>query len=188
MIQSTLMILKSNKMMMKMSIRKYLLYFASADSFLVAGGVLKGSNFLISSQLGFISSLLITLSSYYSYKKMVEHKVSIGDIPKDDRDELDKIDDRFELYDDSEDEKKDFKEIIKEERKKLKGFKRSAKNLKRSFFAFISPYRLFSYLFLILSFLYLNKHHLLDIFGFVLGISVVSIVALLVGFFKPTNT
>jgi len=171
----------------KMSIRKYLLYFASADSFLIAGGVLKGSNFLISSQLGFISSLLVTLSSYYGYKKMVEQKIAIGDIPKEERDELDKIDDRFELYDDSEEEQKDFKEVIKEEKKKLKGFKSSALNLKKSFFAVISPYRLFSYLFLILSFLYLNKHHMLDIFGFVLGISVVSFVALLVGLFKPTS-
>ncbi len=170
-----------------MSIKKYLLFFASADSFLVAGGVFKGYNFLVSSQLGFISSLLVTLSSYYGYKKMVEHKVSIGDIPKEERDELDKIDDKFELYDESEAEQKDFKEVVKEEKKKLKGFKNSAKNLKKSFFAVISPYRLFSYLFLILSFLYLNKHHMLDIFGFILGISVVSFVSLLVGFFKPTS-
>ena len=188
MIQNTLMTLKNNKMMTKMSIKKYLLYFASADSFLVAGGVFKGSNFLVSSQLGFISSLLVTLSSYYGYKKMVERKIAIGDIPKEERDELDKIDDKFELYDESEEEEeRDFKEVIKEEKKRLKGFKNSAINLKKSFFAVISPYRLFSYLFLILSFLYLNKHHLLDIFGFVLGISVVSFVALLVGFFKPTS-
>ena len=174
-------------MMTKMSIKKYLLIFAGADSLLIVGGLFKGYNFLISSQVGFVSSLLVTLSSYKSYKKMIDYKISIGDIPKEDRDELDKIDDKFDLYDEVQDEEKDFKEIIKEEKKKLRSFKSSAKNLKKSFFAFISPLRLFSYMFLIVSFLYLNKHHLLDIFGFVLGVSVISFVLLVAGFFKPTT-
>ena len=174
-------------MMMKMSIKKYIFLFAGADSLLVIGGVFKGYNFLISSQVGFISSLLVTLSSYKSYKKMIEHKISIGDIPQQERDELDKIDDKFELYDEIEDEKKDVKEIIKEEKQKLNGFKSSAVNLKKSIFTFISPFRLFSYIFLILSFLYLNKQNLLDIFGYVLGVSVISIVLLVAGLFKPTT-
>ncbi len=176
----------SQTKMMKMSIRKYLFLFLGADTLLLVGGLFKGSSFLISSQVGFISSLLVTLSSYRSYKNMIKQKLKVGDIPKEDRDELDKIDDRFELYDENE-EQKDFKEVLNEEKKKLKGVKSSVKNLKRSFFAFISPLRLFSYIFLILSFLYLNKHQLLDIFGFVLGVSVISFVLVVAGFFKPTT-
>ena len=170
-----------------MSIKKYLLSYLAVDSLVALYGAFKGSAFLISSQVGFFSTIFITLSSYQSYKKMVESKLARGDIPKQERDLLDKIDDRFELYDEADEEEKDFKEIIKEERKKLKGFKSSIESVKKTFFAFISPLRIFSYLFLILSFLYLNTHHLLNIYAFVLGISVVSIVTLVAGFFKPTT-
>jgi hypothetical protein len=140
----------------------------------------KNINFFLSSQAGFISSLLVTLASYRGYKKMVEHKVAIGDIPKEDRDEFDKIDDKFKLYDEKNQNKElDFKEVLAQEKVKIKGFKKSITNTKKSFFAFISPFRLFAYLFLTASFLYLNTHHMLDIFGFLVGISVVSLVSLI---------
>lgn len=180
MIQNITISLK-NMMTMKMSIKKLLIYFIVVDIILVIGSFFKGYNFFISSQLGFISSLLVTISSYYGYKKMIENKISIGDIPKEDRDELDVIDDKFDLYSNSEEEQKDFKEVIAIERKNIKGFKKSAKNLQKSFIAVISPYRLFSYLFLIISFFYLNNNHLLNVLGFILGISVVSLVSLIVG-------
>jgi len=170
-----------------MSIKKYLLSYLAVDSLVAVYGAYKGSAFFISSQLGFVSTLLITLSSYQSYKKMVANKLANGDIPQEERELLDKIDDRFELYDEADEEEKDFKEVIKEERKKLKGFKSSVKSVKKTFFAFISPLRIFSYLFLILGFLYLNTHHLLNIYAFVLGISVVSIVTLVAGFIKPAT-
>ena len=170
-----------------MSIRRYLLFFIAFDIFVLTYSYFQDRNFLISSQVGFLASLLVTLSSYFGYKRMVEHKIAIGDIPKEERDELDKIDDKFELYDEDESDKElDFKEVVAMEKAKIKGIKQSAVNLKRSFFAVISPFRLLSYLFLIASFLYLNTHHLLDIFGFLVGISVVSFVSLIVGFFdKP---
>jgi len=172
--------------MMKMSVKKLIFIFIVVDFAVLAFSFFKGTNFLLSSQAGFISSLLVTLASYRGYKKMVEHKVAIGDIPKEERDELDKIDDKFDLYDEDnhENEKElDFKEVVAQERAKIKGFKNSITNTKKSFFAFISPFRLFAYLFLVASFLYLNTHHMLDIFGFLVGISIVSLVSLVVGFF-----
>jgi len=169
-----------------MSIKRYLLFFVAFDIFVLTFSYFKDINFLISSQVGFLASLLVTFSSFWGYKKMVEHKVEIGDIPKEERDELDKIDDKFDLYDENEEEKElDFKEVVALEKAKIKGIKSSAVNLKKSFFATISPLRLLSYLFLVASFLYLNTHHLLDIFGFIVGISVVSFVSLIVGFFQP---
>ena len=175
-------------MKMKMSIRRYLLFFVAFDIFVLTFAFFRDFNFLVSSQAGFLSSLLVTFSSFWGYKKMVEHKIAIGDIPKEDRDELDKIDDKHELYDESEVEKEaDFKEVVAMEKAKIKGFKTSAVNLKKSFFATISPLRLFSYLVLVASFLYLNTHHLLDVIGFVVGVSVVSFVSLVVGFFNPST-
>ena len=172
------------KMMMTMSIKRYLLFFVAFDIFVLTYSYFKDFNFFISSQVGFVASLLVTFSSFWGYKKMVEHKVSIGDIPEEERDELDKIDDPHELYEEDTEQQKelDFKEVVAMERAKLKGFKTGAKNLQKSFFATISPLRLFSYLFLVASFLYLNTHHLLDIFGFIVGISIVSLVSLIVGF------
>jgi len=65
---------------------------------------------------------------------MVEHKVAIGDIPKEERDELDKIDDKFDLYDEDNHEKKlDFKEVVAQEKAKIKGFKIVSQILKRVF-------------------------------------------------------
>jgi len=172
--------------MTMMSIKRIVLLFVAFDIFVLTYSYFQSFNFLISSQVGFLASLLITLSSFWGYKRMVEHKISIGDIPKEDRDELDKIDDKYELYEEEEEQKEvDFKEVVAMEKAKIKGFKSSAINLKRSFFATISPIRLFAYLFLIASFLYLNTHHLLDIFGFLVGVSVVSVVSLIVGFLKP---
>jgi len=173
-------------LMMKMNIKKYFIYFVAVDGVLAVFSFFKGSNFFISSQAGFVSSLLVTLSSYHGYKQMVENKISIGDIPKQERDELDCIDDRFELYSENE-EKIDFQEVVNEEKKKIKGVKNSAKNLQKSFFAVISPFRILSYIFLIMAFLYLNTHNMLNIYGFILGISVVSFVSLVVGFLKPTT-
>ena len=179
-------IISQKILMTKMNIKKYLIYFVAVDGVLAIFSSFKGSSFLLSSQTGFISSVLVTLSSYQSYKKMIEYKISIGDIPKEEKDELEKIDDKFDLYSEDE-ESDDFKSIVEQEKKNIKGFKTSAKNLKKSIFAFISPLRLGSYLFLIMSFLYLNTHHLLNIFAFILGISVVSLVTLVVGFLKPTT-
>jgi len=170
--------------MMKMSIKKLIFIFIIVDLFVLVFSFFQDKNFLLSSQAGFFSSLFVTLASYVGYKKLVEHKVSIGDIPKEERDELDKLDDKFDLYSEDEEIKDvDFKEVVAMERAKIKGVKSSIKNTQKSFFAVISPLRLFAYLFLVASFLYLNTHHLLDIFGFLLGISIVSVVSLIAGFF-----
>ena len=121
-----------------MSIKKLIFIYIVVDLFVLAFSFFKGTNFLLSSQAGFISSLLVTLASYRGYKKMVEHKVAMGDIPKEERDELDKIDDKFDLYDEDNLEELDFKEVVAQEKAKIKGFKNSITNTKKSFFAFIS--------------------------------------------------
>ena len=157
------------------NIKKYLYSFLATDLVVAGFGFFQSKEFLISSQVGFISSLLVTLSSYYGYKKMVEKKIEIGDIPEEEEDELDKIDDKYELYQ----KEQNIKKIIEIEKQNNSGLKKSAKNLSKSFFASISPFRLGAYLFLIFAFLYLNAHGLLNIFGYLVGISIVSVVTLL---------
>ncbi len=161
--------------MKNINLKKYFLSFLFVDIFVIIFGLFfKDKNFLISSQVGFISSVLVIISSFYGYKKMIEQKIEQGDIPVEIEDELDKIDDKYELYQKEE----NIQKIIELERQNNKGLKKSLQNLQKNFFGAISPFRLLSYLFLILSFLYLNAHHLLNIFGYILGISIVSIVVL----------
>ena len=73
-----------------------------------------GKNWLISSQSAFFASLLVTISSFFGYKKLIEKKVASGDIPKEDRDDFEIIDDKHDLY-----KEEDFQEVIKQERTKI---------------------------------------------------------------------
>jgi len=59
-------------MMTKMSIKKLIFIFMVVDFVILTFSFFKNINFFLSSQAGFISSLLVTLASYRGYKKMVE--------------------------------------------------------------------------------------------------------------------
>ncbi len=161
------------------NIKKLIYWMIVADLFLVAFSLTKGISWLISSQTAFVSSLIVTLSSFYAYKRMIDQKIKIGDIPPEDRDELDIIEDKHELYED-ENEEVDLKTVIKEERAKIGGIKNSAQNVAKTITALISPLRLAAYLFLIMGFLYINRHGFLEIWGYILGLLIVPIVAMIV--------
>ena len=164
------------------SIKKLLYWIVVADLFLIAFSLTKGMNWLISSQTAFISSLLVTLASFYAYKMMIQKKVESGDIPEEDRDELDIIEDKHELYDDaSYDSTADLKAVIKEERAKIGGVKNSAQNIAKTLTAIFSPLRVAAYIFLILGFLYLNRHEYLEIWGYVSGLTLIPVVSLFFG-------
>ena len=127
---------------------------------------------LINTQFAFIASLLITISSYHSYKKLVDKKVASSDINYDDRDELEKIDDPYDLYDEIDNEKKKFQKT-----------KASIKNLKTSITSLLSPLRILSYIVLFASFLYLNHHNILNIFAYLSGFAIIPISILVSSFF-----
>ncbi|PID47241.1 MAG: hypothetical protein CR967_04895 [Proteobacteria bacterium] len=122
------------------------------DIFLIGISLYKGGFWIINTQIAFIASMLIVLSSFYSYKKMIDAKSSLFD--KDDFDE----------------EKED-KEIIKTTRK-------TAHTLRAS----LSPLRILSYLVLILGFLWLNRQGWLEVMPFLLGLAVVPLGSLVLGF------
>ncbi len=140
--------------------------------------------YLLNTQIAFLSSLLVCLASFFGYRNSILKKISKLDNAKslkNDEDELSKIDDIHGLFEDeknqeklSEDEKeenKDFKQIFKEE--KLKAKAKLFKNLFTSSFAFVSFYRIFAYIFLILGFFSLVNHHIFITFGYLLGLVLV---------------
>ena len=103
---------------------------------------------------------------------MIEARVQLGNISIQ-RDELDKIDDRHELYDE---EKKDPNEVFAEEKKKSMDIKQNIQNLKITSPATFSIYRIGAYLTLFASFLFLAKNSLFLIAPYLIGLLIVPLV------------
>lgn len=122
-------------------------------------------SFYINMQVAFLSSLFVILGSSFAYRKMVNNQVESKAI-EEKRDLLDTIEDPHELYDeepinDAPYEELDLKEIVKEERVKIKTF--SIDSAKHGARGSISMFRLVPYIFLVLGFIALNNNHILDI-------------------------
>jgi len=136
------------------------------------------TGWLVNSQVAFISSSIVMLSSMKSYKNMVDGRLNVGSIPDDERDTLDKLEDPYDLYDDENkvEEEKSLVEVVKEERANLKKSRRSVwdttKDAKPSF----SFYRLAAYAILIFGFFYLNTNQLLLIMPYLIFLSIPSII------------
>ncbi len=122
-------------------------------------------SFYMNLQIAFLSSLFVILGSSYAYAKMVDTQVEF-DMVEEKRDLLDTIEDPYELYDDepinnAPVEELDLKEIVKEERKKIKTF--SFDSIKQGVKGGTSLFRLVPYLFLVLGFIALKNNELLNI-------------------------
>jgi len=122
-------------------------------------------SFYINTQIAFLSSLFVILGSSFAYRKMVQNQVDSKAIDEK-RDLLDEIEDPYELYDDepindAPVEELDLKEIVKEEKAKIKTF--SFDSAKHGAKGSVSLFRLAPYLFLVLGFIALNNNHILDI-------------------------
>ena len=121
--------------------------------------------FFINLQVAFLSSFFIILGAAYAYKRMVVSEVKANNIDEK-RDFLDELEDPHELYDDkpindTPVEEIDLKEILKEEKKKIKIL--NIKDVKKGSRASFSLFRLVPYLFLILGFIALKNNELLNI-------------------------
>jgi len=120
--------------------------------------------FFINLQVAALSSFLIILASAYTHKKMVQKAVQNGAVV-DDRDMIEKIEDPFELYDDTINEapveELDIKAIIKEEKQKQKIL--SVANLRQGMKGTFSLWRMGGYLFLVMGFIALKNNNLLEI-------------------------
>ena len=169
--------------------RNFFVIFFLLDSIVVGFFIVMGKYLaLLNVQVGSISALFVAMASFYTFKKNINHgaKDLENTILEDEQDELDKIDDPYELYDNSdinqkELTKEEIQAIIQEERKKQKQqpfFKGAFQNYK----AIFSPVRLVAYLVLIMGFLWLNKNSYLDIFAYIIGLTVLPLASFVYSF------
>ncbi|AKF24745.1 hypothetical protein YH65_04600 [Sulfurovum lithotrophicum] len=142
---------------------------------------------LWNTQIGFISATLVMIASMISYRRMVNTRVENEVITTDiDKDVIDKLEDPYDLYSEEikaeESDEKEFAEVVKEEKKKLKENKRTLFQVLKDTKAALSIYRLGAYAVLILGFLYLHRHGLLHMPSYViaLGLPPVIIVTILI--------
>ncbi len=149
--------------------------------------VFQDTNWLINTQVAFISSLFITIASFLSYKRNIQGRLSNLDLSKtpqgEDRDKIDEIDDPYDLYTEYEEIPEEelttekIKEIIQDEKSKVK--KNSFKNTLFSAGGFLSIYRVLGYGFLLFGFFALNNNKMLIPIAFIVGLGVVPLGTLL---------
>lgn len=127
--------------------------------------------FYINFIVAFFASFFIMAGTMYSYKRVVEKGVENGGAYT--RDALEKIDDPYDLYDEEippEDSEKSLKEIVKEEKARIKK-NGGVKHMKTTLPAMFSLYRLVPYGFLFISFLALYNNQALHIAPYLIGIT-----------------
>jgi hypothetical protein len=145
--------------------------------------IFQNSLWLLNTQVAFISSLFITIASFLSYKKNIQNRLSNLDLSKqnqgEQRDKIDEIDDPYDLYTEyeqvpeSELTPQKIKEIIEDEKSKVK--KNSFKNTLFSAGGFLSVYRVLGYSFLIFGFFALNNNKIFLPISFIIGLGIVPI-------------
>lgn len=142
-------------------------------------------DWLLNTQIAFFSSLMVTVGSYLGYKKNILSRVENHSSHDDGYDELDKMDDQFDLYspDVPQEELKkeltaqEIKDEINKSKESLK--KNNFKNFKSGFSGMASLYRLSGYIGLVVGFFYLNNNGYLHVFSYVFGFLIVPFSALL---------
>ena len=121
--------------------------------------------FYINLQVAFMSAAFIMFGSMFAYKKMIQTQIDNNQI-EEKRDLLDEIEDPHELYDETPlneapYEELDLREIVKEEKKKIKTF--SLSSAKYGARGSVSAFRLVPYVFLVLGFIALKNNNVLDV-------------------------
>lgn len=128
----------------------------------------------INVETAFFSAFLIVMGSLYSYRSLVRRRVESAEVPNT-ADAIEKIEDPYGLYeDDTEEGNEDdrpLKEVIKEEKARLKAGRSGARNVKMTAPALLSAYRLVPYAVLILSFMALNNNRMLMLSFYLPGLA-----------------
>ncbi len=153
------------KMMIRTMVKKAISLIAITE-FLILGTYLYDFTLFINLQIAFLSSFFVIVGSSYAYKKMIQTQVDVKNREDGKRDLLEIIEDPYELYDDVEinnapADELDLKTIVKEEKSKIKTF--SFQSAKHGVRGSVSLFRLVPYLFLVLGFIALKNHEVLDI-------------------------
>lgn len=143
-------------------------------------------NTLINLQVAFWSSFFIILGSSFGYLRNIKKRAkSYTPLTVEDRDSVDIIEDRFDLYseiNEKEDLSKDeIADIIKEEKSKIKT-KDSIKNTFSSIGAAGSLYRIVGYVLLVIGFFYLRNNQFLEPITYLIGFLIVPLMALITNY------
>ncbi|MDR0408619.1 MAG: hypothetical protein LBH45_06880 [Campylobacteraceae bacterium] len=144
--------------------------FLALNLLVVLLSLYMGFDWFINTQIGFAGSFVITVFSLFSYKKMVENRVSLTDENFIERDTIDKIEDLHDLYEESE--------------QRTSKLKENAKHLKTSVRGFFSIYRVIGYALFFISFLTLVKSGHFAFLPFMIGVSVTPLGTLICGIFS----
>ncbi|MFH1948743.1 MAG: hypothetical protein ABIJ02_05915 [Pseudomonadota bacterium] len=145
--------------------KKTISLLIGSELFIVATNLIS-FEFYINFQIAFLSAAFILFGSMYAYKKMINTQIDNNNIANEKRDLLDEIEDPYELYDDeplneAPYEELDLREIVKEEKKKIKTL--SLSSAKHGVKGGLSAFRLVPYVFLVLGFIALKNNELLNI-------------------------
>jgi len=127
----------------------------------------------LNAQTAFVSAFVILLGSMYSYRKMVQRGLENGAAVH--REDLvEKIDDPYDLYGEDETavpEARPLKEVISEEKARLKANRATVKNVSKSAPALLSVYRLVPYGVLVLGFIALKNNNMLALGYYLPGLA-----------------
>ena len=175
----------------KMMIKKFAKLFFIINFAVIIFCVLSNNYiWLLNTQVAFISSLIISIATFLSYKRNVSKRLENIDydasLNNNDRDKIDDIEDPYDLYSENEiNEQTEFtaeeiKEIIKDEKSKIK--QNSLKNTFLSAPSFISLYRIAGYLILVVGFFILNNNELFQAIPYLIGLFIVPLSTLCLKF------
>jgi len=142
--------------------------FLIMDILLIIVSLLVGKMWLINTQMAFICSMLITFASYYSYKKSINKKIKNANCGRY-KDEYDELEDPYNLFDEETNDTK---------KKKTGVINYTVKGFASGIGGALNIYRLSSYVFLIIVFLYLKRHNLFNPIPFFMGLSIVPFASL----------
>ena len=167
----------------KTMIKKSLKIFAIVDFGVIIFCLLAAhTDWLLNTQIAFFSSLMVTVGSYLGYQKNVQNRVENHINEDDTYDEVDKMDDKYDLYSPQTPEievnDSPTKEEIKEAMKPIK--QNHFANFKSGFAGMASLYRIFGYVGLVVGFFYLNNNGFLHIYSYILGFLIVPISSLII--------
>ncbi len=143
--------------------------FLIIDALVIIFSIFMGKLWLLNTQVAFVCSALITLASFYSYKKSINKRIDMGDngVYKDNYDDLE---DPYNLFDDEDEQKQD--------KKRDGAVTYAIKGFASGIGGALNIYRLVAYGILIVAFLYLSRHNLFNPIAFFLGLSVVPIASM----------
>ena len=136
----------------------------------------------VNAEVAFVSAFLILMGSMYSYRRLVQRNLE-SEIAMHQADLVEKIDDPYDLYGEAETPEADerpLKEVIKEEKARLKASKATVKNTAKSTPALFSLYRIVPYGILVLGFIALKNNNMLLLWYFLPGLAV----GIVTGFFS----